>query len=106
MKKKINKLLTDKGLQSLILLSLLVITYKQIAELQKKKEVAIKVSKKKAVVDVKKLILDFNLTKGDLRGKALKQLVGAEWVAKMKQNQRLKTVAKYVTFFNVTIELQ
>ena len=47
---------------------------KQIAELQKKKEVAIKVSKKKAVVDVKKLILDFNLTKGDLRGKALKQL--------------------------------
>ena len=57
---------------------------KQIAELQKKKEVAIKVSKKKAVVDVKKLILDFNLTKGDLRGKALKQLVGAEWVAKMK----------------------
>jgi len=47
-------------------------------------QVAIKVSKKKAVVDVKKLILDFNLTKGDLRGKALKQLVGAEWVAKMK----------------------
>ena len=49
---------------------------KQIAELQKKKEDAIKESKKKAVVDVKKLILDFKLTKGDLRGKAMKQLIG------------------------------
>ena len=36
------------------------------------------------LADGKKLILDFNLTKGDLRGKALNQLVGAEWVAKMK----------------------
>ena len=79
---------------------------KQIAELQKKKEVAIKVSKKKAVVDVKKLILDFNLTNGDLRGKAMEQLIGAEWVAKMKKKQCLKMVAKYVTFFNVTIEIQ
>jgi hypothetical protein len=51
---------------------------KQIAELQKKKEDAIKESKKKAVVDVKKLILDFKLTKGDLRGKAMKQLIGNE----------------------------
>jgi len=42
---------------------------KQIAELQKKKE---------AVVDIKKLILDFKLTKGDLRGKAMKQLIGNE----------------------------
>ena len=58
---------------------------KQIAELQKKKEVAIKVSKKKAVVDVKKLILDFKLTNGDLRSKAMEQLIGAEWVAKMKK---------------------
>ena len=51
---------------------------KQIAELQKKKEDAIKESKKKAVVDVKKLILDFKLTKGDLRGKAMKQLMNRE----------------------------
>ena len=51
---------------------------KQIAELQKKKEVAIKVSKKKAVQDVKKLILDFKLTKGDLRGNAMKQSIGNE----------------------------
>ena len=57
---------------------------KQIAELQKKKEDAIKVSKKKAIVDAKKLILDFKLTKGDLRGNAMKQLVGAELVVKMK----------------------
>jgi len=56
----------------LILLSLLVITYKQIAELQKKKEVAIKASKKKAVVDVRELILDFKMTKGDFCGRALK----------------------------------
>jgi len=42
---------------------------KQIAELQKKKE---------EVVDVKKLILDFKLTKGDLRSKAMKQLIGNE----------------------------
>ncbi|WP_443631186.1 hypothetical protein ABXT60_02430 [Candidatus Njordibacter sp. Uisw_056] len=49
---------------------------KQIAELQKKKEDAIKENKKKAVVDVKKLILDFKVTKGDLRGKAMKQLIG------------------------------
>ena len=29
---------------------------------------------KKAVAEVKKLILQYNLTKGDIRGKALKQL--------------------------------
>ena len=51
---------------------------KQTAELQKKKEDAIKESKKKTVVDVKKLILDFKLTKGGLRGKAMKQLIGNE----------------------------
>ena len=29
---------------------------------------------KKALAEVKKLILQYNLTKGDIRGKALKQL--------------------------------
>jgi hypothetical protein len=38
----------------------------------------LKKSKKKTVIDVKKLILDFKLTKGDLRGKAMKQLIGNE----------------------------
>ena len=33
-------------------------------------------------------------------------LSGAELVAKMKWNQCLKTVAKYLTFFNVAIEFQ
>ena len=31
---------------------------------------------KEAVATVKKLILEFNLTKGDIRGKAMKQLEG------------------------------
>lgn len=56
---------------------------KQIAVLQKKQEDAIKANKKKAIVDVKKLTLGFKLTKGDLRRIAMKQLVGAEWDAKM-----------------------
>ena len=38
------------------------------------KKVALKEHKKEAVATVKKLILEFNLTKGDIRGKALKQL--------------------------------
>ena len=76
---------------------------KQIAELQKKKEDAIKESKKKAVVDVKKLILDFKLTKGDFRGKAMNN---SFVLLKRSKNECLKTVAKYVTFFNVTIELK
>lgn len=32
--------------------------------------------KKEAVATVKKLILEFNLTKGDIRGKAMKQSEG------------------------------
>ena len=44
---------------------------KQISGLQKKKEDAITESKKTAAVDVKTLILDFKLTKNDLRGKAI-----------------------------------
>ena len=35
---------------------------------------ALKAHKKNAVAEVKKLILQYNLTKGDIRGKALKQL--------------------------------
>jgi hypothetical protein len=35
---------------------------------------AVKAHKKEAVATVKKLIVEFNLTKGDLRGKAMKQL--------------------------------
>ena len=35
---------------------------------------AVKAHKKEAVATVKKLILEFNLTKGDIRGKAWKQL--------------------------------
>ena len=38
------------------------------------KEQALKAHKKNAVAEVKKLILKYNLTKGDIRGKALKQL--------------------------------
>ena len=37
---------------------------------------AVKAHKKEAVATVKKLILEFNLTKGDIRGKAMKQLEG------------------------------
>jgi len=35
---------------------------------------ALKAHKKDAIAEVKKLILQYNLTKGDIRGKALKQL--------------------------------
>jgi hypothetical protein len=35
---------------------------------------AVKAPKKEAVATVKKLILEFNLTKGDIRGKAWKHL--------------------------------
>ncbi len=35
---------------------------------------ALKAHKKNAVAEVNKLILQYNLTKGDIRGKALKQL--------------------------------
>ena len=37
---------------------------------------ALKAHKKNAVAEVKKLILQYNLTKGDIRGKAMKQLMG------------------------------
>lgn len=46
---------------------------KALAEEEKK---ALKAHKKNAVATVKKLIVEFNLTKGDLRGKAMKQLEG------------------------------
>ena len=44
---------------------------KALAEEEKQ---ALKAHKKNAVAEVKKLILQCNLTKGDIRGKALKQL--------------------------------
>ena len=44
---------------------------KALAEEEKQ---ALKAHKKNAVAEVKKLILQHNLTKGDIRGKALKQL--------------------------------
>jgi len=44
---------------------------KALAEEEKQ---ALKAYKKNAVAEVKKLILQYNLTKGDIRGKALKQL--------------------------------
>ena len=40
------------------------------------KKVALKEHKKEAVTTVKKLIMEFKLSKGDIRGKALKQLEG------------------------------
>ena len=46
---------------------------KALAEEEKK---AVKAHKKDAVATVKKLILEFNLKKGDIRGKAMKQLEG------------------------------
>ena len=45
-------------------------------ELAAEKKQALKEHKKNAVAEVKKLILQYNLTKGDIRGKALKQLLG------------------------------
>ena len=44
---------------------------KALAEEEKK---AIKEGKKDALAEVKRLILKYNLTKGDIRGKACKQL--------------------------------
>jgi hypothetical protein len=43
-------------------------------ELAAEKRQALKEHKKNAVATVKKLIVDYKLTKGDIRGKALKQL--------------------------------
>ena len=40
------------------------------------KKVALKEHKKEAVKTVKKLIMEFKLSKGDIRGKAMKQLEG------------------------------
>jgi len=45
-------------------------------ELAKEKKEAMKAHKKNAVAEVKKLIIDYKLTKGDIRGKAMKQLMG------------------------------
>ena len=44
---------------------------KALAEEEKQ---AFKAHKKNAVAEVKKLIVEYKLTKGDIRGKALKQL--------------------------------
>ena len=44
--------------------------------LAEEKKQAQKAHKKNAVAEVKKLILQYNLTKGDIRGKAMKQLEG------------------------------
>ena len=44
---------------------------KALAEEEKQ---ALKAYKKNAVAEVKKLIVEYKLTKGDIRGKALKQL--------------------------------
>ena len=46
---------------------------KALAEEKKK---ALKAHKKDAIAEVKKLIINFKLTKGDIRGKAIKQLMG------------------------------
>ena len=45
-------------------------------ELVAEKKQAIKEGKKDAVAEVKRLILKHSLTKGDIRGKAMKQLEG------------------------------
>ena len=37
---------------------------------------ALKAHKKDAIAEVKKLIVEYKLTKGDIRGKAIKQLMG------------------------------
>ena len=49
------------------------IEQKALAEEEKQ---ALKAHKKNAVAEVKKLILQYNLTKGDIRGKVIKQLMG------------------------------
>ena len=45
-------------------------------ELAAEKKQALKEHKKNAVATVKKLIIEFKLTKGDIRGKPMKQLEG------------------------------
>ena len=45
-------------------------------ELAAEKKQALKEHKKNAVATVQKLIVDYKLTKGDIRGKAMKQLEG------------------------------
>lgn len=44
--------------------------------LAEEKKAALKEHKKGAVAEVKRLILEYKLTKGDIRGKAMKQLLG------------------------------
>ena len=44
--------------------------------LVKEKKSALKAHKRNAVAEVTKLIVEYKLTKGDLRGKAIKQLMG------------------------------
>ena len=45
-------------------------------ELAAEKKQAIKEHKKNAVATVEKLIVDYKLTKGDIRGKAINHLMG------------------------------
>jgi len=45
-------------------------------ELAAEKKQALKAHKKDAIAEVKKLIVEYKLTKGDIRGKAIKQLMG------------------------------
>jgi len=44
--------------------------------LAEEKKEALKAHKKDAIAEVKKLIVEYKLTKGDIRGKAIKQLMG------------------------------
>jgi len=44
--------------------------------LAEEKKAALKEHKKSAVEQVKQLVLEYKLTKGDLRGKAMRQLLG------------------------------
>ena len=55
-------------------------------ELAAEKKQALKEHKKNAVATVKKLIVDYKLTKGDIRGKALKQLELEIRIWKWKMN--------------------
>ena len=44
--------------------------------LAKEEKEALKANKKDAIAEVKKLIVEYKLTRGDIRGKAIKQLMG------------------------------
>ena len=46
------------------------------AEDAEEEKEALKAHKKDAIAEVKKLIVEYKLTKGDIKGKAIKQLMG------------------------------